>query len=879
MDKFVYSLNEGSLGMDSLLGSKGATLADMIGMGLPIPYGIVVTSEACRKYYEDGDSFISEIKDEIFERLADLEKVAGMKFGDPADPLILSLRATSKLSMPGLMPTILDLGLNDDTVIGLARKFGNMKMAYDCYRRFIRMYGRVVLGIDRDIFDRVFLEHTGSKKQDSINKLSTENVMQLAEDCKKIITDETGKEFPQNVNEQLMETIKAMFDSWYNHKAIVYRRINHISSDDGTAVCIQRMIFGNLKADSGAGAVFTRDPISGEKGMCGEYMPDAQGEDLAYGFRTPRPIEDLRDGHEDIYNDLVKISDILENHYADVQNIEFTVEAGKLYIMQTKSANRTAMSAVKTAVDMVEEGLITKDEALMRVKPRQMMKLLERSFSEEGLDAATPIAQGVPSSPGAAYGRICFSSADAQDIVASGEHAVLVRREISPEDISGMFVAEGILTEEGGITSHASAIARSFGTCCVTGADIIVDEARKKVRTDSGVLGEHDIISIDGVTGRVYKGMIDIEEPKIAGDIETLLDWVDKERDLYVYANVDNLRDAELALRFGAEGIGLCRTERMFLNDGMIYSLWKLLLADSPEGRREALSDMHIFLSDKLKDFYRIMKDKPVVIGLLDPPIHEYIPKTESDMKIMARKTGMPFKTIRHRVHEVSEFNPMLGERGARLLIKRPDIVKMQAEAVIESAAAIQDELDIEIVPHVMVPFICDVDEFKVIKEMLIRSFETIFSSIGKTLDYRIGAMIEVPRAALTADKIAEEADFISFGTNDLTQLTYGFSRDDSTSVIFEYKVRNVIDFDPFQTIDREGVGVLVERAAELAKSVKGNIRLGICGEQAADPYTINFISRLGFHHISCSAYMIPVARLSAGRVAINMKHETEDKE
>lgn len=879
MGKFVYSLNEGSLEMDSLLGSKGATLADMIGMGLPIPYGIVVTSEACRKYYEDGDSFISEIRDEIFERLADLEKVAGMKFGDPADPLVLSLRATSKLSMPGLMPTILDLGLNDDTVIGLARKFGNMKMAYDCYRRFIRMYGRVVLGIDRDIFDRAFIKRTGSDKVQSINRISTENVIALADDCKQIIIDETGKEFPQNVNEQLMETIKAMFDSWYNHKAIVYRRINHISSDDGTAVCIQRMIFGNLKANSGAGAVFSRDPISGMKGMCGEYMSDAQGEDLAYGFRTPQPIEKLKENHEDIYNDLIKISDILEHHYADVQNIEFTVEAGKLYIMQTKSANRTAMSAVKTAVDMVEEGLITKDEALMRVKPQQMMKLLERSFSEKSLDAATPIAQGMPSSPGAASGQICFSSADAQDIAASGGHAVLVRREISPEDISGMFVAEGILTEEGGIASHASAIARSFGTCCVTGADILVDEQHKKLRTESGTYGEHDVISIDGMTGAIYEGKIDIEEPKIAGDIETLLDWVDKERDLYVYANVDTVSDAELALRFGAEGIGLCRTERMFLNDGMIYSLWKLLLSDTPDDRRQALSDMHIFLADKLKEFYRIMRDRPVIIGLLDPPIHEYIPKTESDIRLMAQKTGMPLKTIRRRVHEVSEFNPMLGERGARLLIKHPDIVRMQAEVVIEAAVSVQDELDIEIAPYVLVPFVCDPDEYRTVKEMVTRCFETIFSSTGRMLDYRIGAMIEVPRAALTADRIAEEADFISFGTNDLTQLTYGFSRDDSTGVIFEYKVRNILDYDPFTTIDRDGVGVLVEHAAELAKSVKGNIRLGICGEQAADPYTIRFVSSLGFHHISCSANMIPVARLSAGRVAISLKHETDDSE
>jgi len=876
MDKLVYSFNEGSKEMTSLLGSKGANLAEMNKIGLPVPYGIIVTTEACRRYYEDGDIVVSDVEDAVFEKIVDLEKIAGKEFGDPSDPLLLSVRSGAKVTMPGMMPTILDLGLNDETVNGLARTFGDSKMAYDCYRRFIRTYSRVVLGIDRSEFDAVLNALLQSRGLSYVVDLDTAGMKDVVQAYKNLVLKKTGQAFPQSTRTQLKNAVKGLFDSWYSDKAMLYRRLHSIPSDMGTAVTIQRMVYGNLGTTSGTGAVFTRSPITGDKKLFGEFLTQAQGEDLVSGLRTPEPIEKMADVFPGIYKSFIKIVDLLEKHYTDMQDVEFTVENGRLYIMQTKSAKRTAVSAVKIAVDMVEEGLISKDTAITRVDPMQIGQLLEKTFVKMEIANIVPLAKGLPSSPGAASGEICFSSFDAQSKVAEGKKVILIRQETSPEDLAGMVVSEGILTERGGMTSHAAMIARGMGKSCISGADIIVNEKEKTMMVSGEIFREGDLLSIDGTTGFVYRGRHRIEQPKLTGDIETIMEWADKVRNIKVRANVDTAKDAVQALQFGAEGVGLCRTERMFLEDDKMPLIAKVLISDSQTERRAVLDELFDCQKEKFIELFRVMKERPVTIRLLDPPFHEFFPQTEEEITALADELGMNREAVKAKIRLRHEFNPMLGERGVRLAVEYPEIAEMQTHAAAEAVIEVQAELGIQIVPEILVPLISMSEEFKYTRRVIDNTMEGVFEKTGKRFRYKVGAMIEVPRAALVADRIAEKADFFSFGTNDLTQMTFGFSRDDTNHLIQEYRRKMIMDFDPFKILDNSGVGRLIKSAAKMGRDTRSNLDLGLCGNHAGSPDTIAFCTKLGFDYVSCSTYTVPAARLSAGQAAVRMKNEME---
>lgn len=870
MTKFVYSFNEGSKEMRDLLGGKGANLAEMTKIGLPVPFGFTVSTEACNRYYAENKEISPEIVEEINTKLAELEQVTGKKLGDAKNPLLVSVRSGAVISMPGMMDTILNLGLNDDTVEGLAKLTENPRFAYDSYRRFIQMFSDVVMEIPKAKFDKVFDDKKTEVGAKFDVDLKAEDLKDIIVGFKKIYRNELGKDFPQAPGEQLLEAVKAVFRSWNTERAILYRKLNGISDDLGTAVNVQSMVFGNMGDTSGTGVAFTRSAVDGSKEIFGEFLVNAQGEDVVAGIRTPKPIAEMAETFPEVYKDFERIAQILEKHYKDMQDMEFTVENNKLYMLQTRNGKRTAAAAVKIAVDMVEEGLIDEKTAVSRIEPAQIDQLLHPTFDVEAEKKAKEIAKGLPASPGAAFGKIYFHAADAVAAAEGGEKVVLVRQETSPEDLAGMVVAQGILTARGGMTSHAAVVARGMGKCCVAGcSEIVVDEKNLKMTVKGETYKEGDFISINGSTGAVYEGEIATVTPELKGDFETIMKWADQIRRMKVRANADNPRDAKQALEFGAEGIGLCRTEHMFFEDERIPAIRQMILAESEEERRTALAKLLPYQKGDFKGIYEVMEERPVTIRLLDPPLHEFLPHTEEETRELAEQTGIPYEKLSHKAAELHEFNPMLGHRGCRLAVSFPEIAEMQTEAIIRAAIEVSKERNINIVPEIMIPLVIEKAETANVKATIVKTADRIISEAGVEMKYMVGTMIEMPRAALTADEIAEEAEFFSFGTNDLTQLTYGFSRDDTGDLIKEYVDKKILPEDPFQSIDQKGVGKLVQMAVELGKKTRPNIKLGICGEHGGNPKTIEFLHKVGLNYVSCSPFRVPIARLAAAQATI----------
>ena len=873
MGKFVYSFNEGSKDMRDLLGGKGANLAEMTKIGLPVPFGFTITTEACNRYYEEGQKIGDDIVEAIFEKLAELEEVSGKKFGDVNNPLLVSVRSGAKISMPGMMDTILNLGLNDVSVEGLAKLTENPRFAYDSYRRFIQMFGDVVMEISKSKFDAIF---DAQKEKNGFTydvELTTEDLKVIIEGYKELVKAEMGRDFPQEPKDQLMEAVMAVFRSWNNERAILYRKLNEIPDSIGTAVNVQSMVFGNMGDTSGTGVAFTRNAATGENALFGEFLVNAQGEDVVAGIRTPQPIKEMADAFPEVYAEFTRIADLLENHYRDMQDMEFTVERGKLFMLQTRNGKRTAPAAVKIAVDMVGEGLIDKETAVSRIEPAQIDQLLHPMFDADELAAAEKLTKGLPASPGAATGKIYFNAADAEAAVANGDPAILVRQETSPEDLAGMVAAEGILTQRGGMTSHAAVVARGMGKCCVSGcAEIKVDEEGKTLTIGDKVFNEGDYISLDGSKGEVLNGQVKTVPPTLSGDFGTIMGWADEIRTLKVRTNADNPRDAQQAVDFGAEGIGLCRTEHMFFEEERIPAIRRMILSDTEEERREALSFLLPYQKSDFKGIYEVMGDRPVTIRLLDPPLHEFIPQTDEELKELAETIGKPYEKIKKTAEELHEFNPMLGHRGCRLAVTYPEIAEMQTEAIIMAAMEVRKEQNLDVIPEIMIPLVGNVKELADVKATIVKKIEEIFEREGEKFDYLIGTMIEIPRAALTADEIAQEAEFFSFGTNDLTQMTLGFSRDDTGKIIKEYRDKNIFEEDPFQSLDQTGVGKLVKMAAELGRAERPNIKLGICGEHGGDPKTIAFCNEVGLNYVSCSPFRVPIARLAAAQATIAQK-------
>ena len=873
MAKYVYSFNEGTKDMRALLGGKGANLAEMTNIGLPVPFGFTITTDVCRKYTEDGGVLADEVISEVWEHIAELEEVMGKKFGDNENPLLVSVRSGAPISMPGMMDTILNLGLNDIAVEGLAKKTGNDRFAYDSYRRFMQMFGDVVMEIKKSNFDAVF---ESQKKKAGVEydvQLTTDDLKEVIEGYKEVVRRELGREFPQDPKDQLLEAIKAVFRSWNNDRAILYRKMYGISDSLGTAVNVQSMVFGNSGNDSGTGVAFTRNPANGENKLFGEFLVNAQGEDVVAGIRTPQPISEMADAFPEVYAQFEKIANTLENHYKDMQDMEFTVEDRKLFMLQTRNGKRTAAAAVKVAVDLVKEGLIDKDTAVMRVEPDQINQLLHPVFDADELKKATPVTKGLPASPGAATGQIVFSADDAAAFAAEGKKVILVREETSPEDLAGMVAAEGILTARGGMTSHAAVVARGMGKCCVSGCkEITVDEANKTLTVGGKVYTEGDFISLNGTDGNVYTEAIKTLAPELSGDFGQIMEWADEARTLKVRTNADNPRDAAQAVAFGAEGIGLCRTEHMFFEDERIPKIRRMILADNEEERREALAGLLPYQKEDFKGIYKAMGDRPVTIRLLDPPLHEFLPKTDEDIKQVSEQFGIPYEKIVNKTLELHEFNPMLGHRGCRLAITYPEIAEMQTEAIITAALEVRKEDGIDVVPEIMVPLVSHVNELKFVKKTIVEVADRLIAEAGVDMKYMVGTMIEIPRAALTADEIAEEAEFFSFGTNDLTQMGFGFSRDDTGAIITQYEENGIFDSDPFQSLDQKGIGKLVRMAVEGGKKTRPNIKLGICGEHGGDPASVHFCHEVGLNYVSCSPFRVPIARLAAAQAAIEEK-------
>ena len=873
MAKYVYSFNEGTKDMRALLGGKGANLAEMTNIGLPVPFGFTITTDVCRKYTEDGGVLAQEVIDEVWEHIAELEEVMGKKFGDNENPLLVSVRSGAPISMPGMMDTILNLGLNDIAVEGLAKKTGNDRFAYDSFRRFMQMFGDVVMEIKKSNFDAVF---ESQKKKAGVEfdvQLTTEDLKEVIEGYKEVVKRELGREFPQDPKDQLLEAIKAVFRSWNNDRAILYRKMYGISDSLGTAVNVQSMVFGNSGNDSGTGVAFTRNPANGENKLFGEFLVNAQGEDVVAGIRTPQPISEMADAFPEVYAQFEKIANTLENHYKDMQDMEFTVEDRKLYMLQTRNGKRTAAAAVKVAVDLVKEGLIDKDTAVMRVEPDQINQLLHPVFDADELKKATPVTKGLPASPGAATGQIVFSADDAAAFAAEGKKVILVREETSPEDLAGMVAAEGILTARGGMTSHAAVVARGMGKCCVSGCkEITVDEASKTLTVGGKVYTEGDFISLNGTDGNVYTEAIKTLAPELSGDFGQIMEWADEARTLKVRTNADNPRDAVQAVAFGAEGIGLCRTEHMFFDDERIPKIRRMILAENEEERREALAGLLPYQKEDFKGIYKAMGDRPVTIRLLDPPLHEFLPKTDEDIRQLSEQFGIPYEKVVNKTLELHEFNPMLGHRGCRLAVTYPEIAEMQTEAIITAALEVRKEEGLDVVPEIMVPLVGHVNELKFVKKTIVETADRLIAESGEDMKYMVGTMIEIPRAAVTADEIAEEAEFFSFGTNDLTQMGFGFSRDDTGSIIKEYVDKGIFDTDPFQSLDQSGIGKLVKIAVEGGKKTRPNIKLGICGEHGGEPATIHFCHEVGLNYVSCSPFRVPIARLAAAQAAIAEK-------
>lgn len=860
MAKYVYSFNEGSKDMRGLLGGKGANLAEMTSIGLPVPFGFTVTTEACTRYYEDGETIDSEIEEEIFGKLKELEDVTGKKFGDLQTPLLVSVRSGSPFSMPGMMDTVLNLGMNDETAEAMIKLTGDESFVMDSYKRFIQMFADVVKGVDKKKFD-IEAEKTNDLKQIIVN-------------YKEIYKQETGEEFPQNPQTQLMEAVRAVFRSWNNERAVLYRKLNDIPDNLGTAVNVQAMVFGNMGDDSCTGVAFTRNPASGKRELFGEFLINAQGEDVVAGIRTPQPISEMKENFPDVYSEFERIAALLERHYTDVQDMEFTVEKNKLYMLQTRNAKRTAQAAVKIAVDMEQEGLIDRETAVMRIDPSQIDQLLHHRFDEEALKSAKPMAKGLPASPGAACGAVYFDAASAEAAFDRGEKVVLVRQETSPEDLAGMVAAEGIMTSRGGMTSHAAVVARGMGKCCVAGcSEVIVDEIAKSMKSGDIIIGEGDYISIDGNTGNVYPGRIATVAPEMSGDFAKVMTWADEIRTMKVRTNADNPRDAKQAVEFGAEGIGLCRTEHMFFDEDRISDMRKMILASDREEREKALAKLLPYQKEDFKGIFEVMEDRPVNIRLLDPPLHEFLPSTEKEINDLAQQMGISPEKLRDKVTELKEFNPMLGHRGCRLAVTYPEIAKMQTEAIITAAMEVKEEKNIDIEPEIMIPLVGIDRELAFVRATVEETISEIFKKTGKEIGYQIGTMIEIPRAALTADEIAEEAEFFSFGTNDLTQMTFGFSRDDTGKILKEYTDKNILKNDPFMSIDTTGVGKLMEMAIELGKKTRPNIKLGICGEHGGEPASVEYCYRIGLNYVSCSPYRVPIARLAAAQAVIRDKN------
>ena len=872
--KYVYAFKEGNKDMRELLGGKGANLAEMTSIGLPVPRGFTVTTEACTKYYEDGEKLGDEVVKQIEEKLKELEKVTGKKMGDVKNPLLVSVRSGARASMPGMMDTVLNLGINDVVAKGFAEATKNPRFVYDSYRRFIQMFADVVMGFPKSSFERLFDKIKEEKKVEYDTELSAEDLMEVVEIYKKEFKKHAGCEFPQDPKVQLMEAVKAVFRSWNNERAITYRRLNDIPGSWGTAVNVQEMVYGNRGDDCGTGVAFTRNPATGEKKLFGEYLMNAQGEDVVAGIRTPQSIETLKEVMPECYNEFVKICNILEDHYKDMQDMEFTIENGKLFMLQTRNGKRTAQAALKIAVDLVKEKMITKEEALLKVEPKQLDQLLHPNFDQKALKAATPVAKGLAASPGAATGKIYFTAEDVIEAHKKGEKDILlVRLETSPEDIEGMNLAHGVLTIRGGMTSHAAVVARGMGTCCVSGCgELRIDEEKKTVTTKDGkVYKEGDWMSLDGSTGNVYGEQIKTVEPSITGDFETFMSWADHARKLKVRTNADTPKDALQAKKFGAEGIGLCRTEHMFFEEERIFNFRKMICADTVEDREKALEGILPYQRDDFEGLFRAMEGYGVNIRFLDPPLHEFLPHTDEEIKPLAKSLGMTFEALKNRVESLKEFNPMMGHRGCRLAITYPEIARMQTRAVIEAAIKVnKDGLNVK--PEIMIPLVGDVKELKYVKNIVVETADEIIKKAGVKLEYHVGTMIEIPRAAITADKIAEEAEFFSFGTNDLTQLTYGFSRDDAGKFLEDYYKKGIFESDPFAKVDQEGVGELMKIAIEKGKKTRKDIKLGICGEHGGEPSTVEFCHNIGLTYVSCSPFRVPLARLAAAQAAVKEK-------
>ena len=871
MNKFVYDFTEGNKDMKNILGGKGANLAEMISIGLPVPMGFTVTTEACNKYYINNETISLDVETEIFEHIKSLENKTLKYFGNPENPLLVSVRSGARASMPGMMDTILNLGLNDNVVEGLYKITNNKRFAYDSYRRFIQMFADVVKGYPKSSFERLLDEIKNEKKAKFDTDLNAEDMVEVTDKFKQLYKSIANEDFPQDPKKQLIEAVTAVFRSWNNERAKIYRKMNDIPSSWGTAVNVQEMVYGNMGNDCGTGVAFTRNPATGENKLYGEYLINAQGEDVVAGIRTPQPISTLKEVMPEIYLQFEKIAKILEQHYRDMQDMEFTIEKGKLYMLQTRNGKRTATAAIKIAVDLVKEHMISKEEALLKVEPKQLEQLLHPNFDMEDLKSAKAIATGLAASPGAGTGKIYFDAKDISLAKKRGEDTILVRLETSPEDIQGMNDANGILTIRGGMTSHAAVVARGMGRCCICGCgDININEELKTITTKDGqTFKEGDYISLDGTTGIVYGKQIKTVDPEISGDFETFMSWADEVRKLKIRANADTPKDAFQAYKFGAEGIGLCRTEHMFFEKERIFNFRKMICADNIESREEALENILPYQRSDFEGLFRTMKSLPVVIRYLDPPLHEFLPHTDEEITMLAKSLNMSFEALKNRVTSLKEFNPMMGHRGCRLAITYPEIARMQTRAVIEAAINVKKE-GINVTPEIMIPLIGDINEFKYVKNIVCEVADNIIKEENVDLKYEVGTMIETPRAAITADKIATESEFFSFGTNDLTQLTYGFSRDDASKFLNDYYDKKIFEIDPFEKIDQEGVGELVKIAVEKGRSVKPNISLGICGEHAGETSSIEFCNRVGLDYVSCSPFRVPTARLAAAWAVIN---------
>ena len=868
--KFVYLFMEADGNNRALFGGKGANLAEMTRLGMPVPQGFTITTEACTQYYNDGEKINDDIIAEIFQKLEEVEKMAGKKFGDKKNPFLVSVRSGSRASMPGMMDTILNLGLNDVSVEGLADLTGDPRFAYDCYRRFIQMYSDVVIGVGKEAFGKMIDELKDEKGVKLDTELTADDLKELIAKFKAYFKKDQGIDFPQDPKDQLIGAVKAVFRSWNNPRAIVYRRMNDIPSDWGTAVNVQSMVFGNMGDTSGTGVAFTRNPSTGEKKLYGEYLMNAQGEDVVAGIRTPMSIDQLAETNKAVYEQFVEIARRLEDHYKDMQDMEFTIERGKLYMLQTRNGKRTARAALKIACDLVEEGMISTDEALLKIEPKQLDALLHPTFDDQVIKKAKPIAKGLPASPGAACGKIAFTAAEAVERAQKGEKVVLVRLETSPEDIEGMYAAEGILTARGGMTSHAAVVARGMGACCVAGCqEIVVNEHDKTLTINKKVYTQNDYISIDGSTGNIYGEQIATVNAKVSGEFATIMKWADHRRTLKIRTNADTPNDAKQAVEFGAEGIGLCRTEHMFFGEDRIPAMREMIVSKNEDERRKALNKLLPMQRADFIGLYEAMGDRPVTIRFLDPPLHEFVPHKESEIKALAKDMGLSFEELKKTIDELHEMNPMLGHRGCRLSITYPEIAEMQTQAVIEAAIEINTKRGGNIIPEIMIPLVGDVKELKYVKNVVTKTAEKVMASHGVKVDFMVGTMIEIPRAAITADEIAQEAEFFSFGTNDLTQMTFGFSRDDAGKFLEEYYSRKIFESDPFAKLDQTGVGKLVEIAIQNGKKTRPNIKLGICGEHGGDPSTIEFCHNVGLNYVSCSPFRVPIARLAAAQAAI----------